>query len=67
MEQKTKSCYHCSDREVGCHALCPYYKKRSAENEKRKAEEREKYVMDNIIYEMSKDAAKKRKRRINVK
>lgn len=28
-----KSCYKCSDRKVGCHAICEKYKKEVEENE----------------------------------
>ena len=63
---KTKSCLNCSDRTVGCHALCPDYKARSAENEARKAVIRDKYALDNIVYEINRDSTKRRKRRKNL-
>ena len=67
MEQKTKTCLNCSDRTIGCHSLCPYYKARSADNEARKASLRDKYAMDNIVYKMNRDSTKRRKRRKNLR
>ena len=64
---KTKSCLNCSDRTVGCHALCPDYKARSAQNDARKASLREKYELDSIVYEINRDASKRRKQRKNLR
>ena len=31
-----KSCYHCKERYLGCHSVCPKYSKDKAEYEKQK-------------------------------
>ena len=63
---KTKTCLNCSDRLIGCHSYCPYYKARHAENEAKKAAFREKYAIDTVVYEINRDASKRRKRRKNI-
>ena len=63
---KEKTCHHCSDRFVGCHAVCEFYSARSAVNEAKKAAFREKYAIDTVVYEINRDAAKRRKRRKHI-
>jgi len=67
VESKKNPCYRCSTRSVGCHAVCPEYAARHAENEARKAAYREKYAIDTVVYEINRDASKRRKRRKNIR
>ena len=43
-----RSCYQCTDRHPGCHAACPLYAADAAENERRKAYERQFEYVDTM-------------------
>lgn len=66
MTKKSNPCYNCSDRSVGCHAECPKYQAKRAEDEERNSAIRKKQALDNIVYQMNVEASKKRKRRKNL-
>lgn len=44
------SCIGCQKRHVGCHSKCEDYANQKAENEKRKAENRQRYIQTAVTY-----------------
>lgn len=44
------SCLNCQKRHVGCHSKCEDYAIQQAENEKRKAENRLRYIQTVVTY-----------------
>ena len=49
-----KSCYHCKERYLGCHSICPKYLKEKAkwEDEKSKARKDQTYTIYPSDFEM---------------
>lgn len=60
-------CFNCSERSIGCHAVCPKYAEYAKRNEKMKQIDRDERLMDTICYNMTMEASKRRKKRKNVR
>lgn len=65
--KKSTPCYQCSERSIGCHALCPKYAEYSARNEIAKRKDHDEKLMDTICYNMAVEASKRRKKRKNLR